>query len=58
MKSPDALSSRLKKKFPAHTGPRIVKPGEASGPVINTMQRERYIPTQHSGARVGLAVYQ
>lgn len=58
MKSGDALSGRLKKKPPACTGPRKPQPGEATGPVINTMQRERYIPTQHSGARVGLAVYQ
>ena len=58
MKSPDALSSRLKKKFPAYTGPRKPQPGEATGPVTNVMKQPRYIPTKHSGARVGLAVYQ
>lgn len=57
MTSPDALSDRLKKKFPAYT-PRKASPGEATPMRINIMALPRYKPAKHASQRTGLAVYQ
>ena len=58
MKTPsDAMSDRMKKKFPAYV-PRTPRPGETPSATINLMTLPRYQPAAHNTQRVGLAVYQ
>ena len=54
----DALSPRLKAKFPAYV-PRIKQPGEAAARIVNTCAKgkNKYKPELHACARAGLAMY-